>query len=712
MKNGLIALGALFLLLPFWNACTDLSGIEAEIAKTTTSVSKLEDAVSLFQKAYNEGKLVSKVERTSDNIGWKITFADNTSIILLDAGNNGYLIDSIVKEEENGIVILTMKDGSKFTFNMDLSYPTSVIPTADTLYISPKGSASFSVIVNPSNAYINTNLQDSKCSVSISVVDSKGLTGSKNLKLSGFEVVKDADNKTKDGLFSVTLSDLGQQTDYIENIKIIVRSKDNNGDSLIVTSSVITVVSLDLFQDFSIGGAQSEVKNGLVFVQLPKEVDVKKLKPTFSSCGKVYVNGVEQVSGVSVQDFSCPVQYTAVANDGTEKKYFVCVTNGNIALVNINTPAPQINTFQNNATIETFYASTDQSFSNVRIKGYDNLSWELEKKSYEIDLGKSSDFLGMKSHTSFILLANHSDKTFLRNEIAFRMNSEIFDNIPWVPSSIFAHVILNGNYIGYYQIAESVRIGKNRINIPDIEACQSSSAVNKYGYLLEVNDRKDRGYNFATSRGVNFSLVSSYDEEIPSEYKNHIKNYIQVCENALFASDFTSRYKNYIDINSFVDWFLLNEIAKNCNSNFHINCYMYFNPSDQKLHMGPIWDCTIAYGNINFVETELYYDWWVTQKKWYKQMFEDPEFKYRVKNRWNEKKYELDKWLKTEIQQEANTISDNVAANFSVWPILGKYVWPNPKGFDKRTTYQSEVDFLTDWVKARVNWMDSEIRTW
>lgn len=712
MKKVFVIFCVLALFLPIFVSCVDLSEIESNIEKTSLRVSKLEDAVSLVKKAYNEAKMVSKVERVSSGDAWKITFVDNSSILLLDSTSNSSLISSISRDDNNGKIIITMREGSEFSFDIEQSYPTGIITIKDTVFIAPQKTVTFSIIVNPSNAYINTNIKDQNCSISIKNINSQDRATVKNIELAEFDLVRDADGNIKEGVYSVTLRDKGLEIGYSENIEIVLRTKDKDGTTKEVSSNSITVLSRDLLIDFSIGGLPGNIKNGLVYFQLPENVNVEKLKPSFTTTGKVFVDGVEQISGVSEHDFSNPVQYTIVGENGLQKKFYVCVANGDFTLLNINSPTPNINSFQSNVTIETYYGSTYHSYSNVRIKGYDYLSWDLEKKSYEIDLGMPKSFLGFSSNSSFVFFSNHSDKTLLRNDLAFRINRDLFDYISWTPSSSFAHIILNGEYIGYYMVAETVRIDKNRINIPNIEQCPNSSLIGNYGYLLEVNDRKDGALTFVTNNGINFSLVTSGNTEIPNYYRTYIRNHVQTCENALYSSNFTNVYKNYFDIYSFVDWFIVNEIAKNCNSNFHLNCFVYFNPSDQKLHMGPIWDCTIAFGNINFAETELYYDWWVIQEKWYRQMYKDRDFQMLVKKRWIEKKNEIEKWISSKIQERANEIGGNADVNFSLWPILGKYVWPNPKGFEKRTSFQSEVDYLKLWVTSRIDWMDSEIRSW
>lgn len=713
MRNRFLSFFFTLLFLPVIFACTDLSGIESDIEKLSVRVSTLDDAISAFKKACDAGKFVSNVQQTTNKKGWVLTFADNSTITLLDASNKESLVSTVVRDDEKGKIIITMQDGTAFSFDIDLPYPTGLISTVDTVFISPKGVATFSIILNPSNAYVNTNISDAKCSFNLKNMSSK----SGNLKLSKIEVATDANGNSKDGMYDVTISDYGIAKGASENFELLVRSKSSNGDSVVVSSGVITVVSVDALQNFSIGGIQGDDMNGLFYIHLPEDIDVKKLKPTFESNGKVYVNGIQQISGVSEQDFTYPVQYTAVGKDGVETKFIVVVANGNSAIVNITSPPPSIEEFKDGVTINILNTSSDKTFKNAKIKGFDNLSWTLPKKNYEVRLESAQEFLGLEQNTSFAFYANHSDKTLLRNYLAFKANRNIFKNIKWAPSYVYAHVILNGEYIGFYLIAETVRIGKNRINILNLKDCKLLTSAANYGFLLEVNDRKDKSFNFTTKKGVNFSLVDPDGASLSKEYKQYIEDWMQKCENALFASDFNATSSgnylwNYFDINSFADWFIINEISKNSNAKFHLECYMYFDPSDKKMHMGPVGDSSIAFGNVNFLETELYYNWWLNQNEWIKRMLSDKTFMKTIRARWITTKSSVDNWASTQIQTKADALSPDAKLNFSKWPILGKYVWPNASGFEKRTTYQSEVDHLKQWINNRITWMDSEIHSW
>ena len=133
---------------------------------------------------------------------------------------------------------------------------------------------------------------------------------------------------------------------------------------------------------------------------------------------------------------------------------------------------------------------------------------------------------------------------------------------------------------------------------------------------------------------------------------------------------------------------------------------MYFKPNDSKIHMGPLWDFDIGFGNVNYYGCDAYEGFWIKDSGWHAQLFKDGDFVKAVKERWNEKKDDIKELLNTEassISSFVANLEEDAKINFSIWPILGTYVWPNPAGYEDRTTYQSEVEYLKSWLSNRIN---------
>ncbi len=163
-------------------------------------------------------------------------------------------------------------------------------------------------------------------------------------------------------------------------------------------------------------------------------------------------------------------------------------------------------------------------------------------------------------------------------------------------------------------------------------------------------------------------------------------------------------YAEYIDIDSFVDWYLISEITKNVDSKSFSSMFLNVMPGE-KIKMGPLWDFDLSFGNVDYADSRYAEGWWVKYHPWYERLFEYPGFVDRVKERFAffraNQGVILDK-----IDTYAEQLQWAQQENDSKWQTLGMYVWPNPVYFD---TYQEEVDHMKAWYTNRMNWLDEAI---
>lgn len=466
--------------------------------------------------------------------------------------------------------------------------------------------------------------------------------------------------------------------------------------------------------DYSV--KELDLANNFITVQVPYGSDTKAMIATFhlDPGSKVYVGEVEQTSGETVNDFSMPIEYKIITRDGAECYYTIAVCYSDLPMIYIATEHGADVTSKESYLSGTRVIVCNSSehngiFSNAKIKGRGNSSWGMPKKSYTLKLDKKIEFMGLAKHKTFALIANYADKTLLRNGFAYQMGRDIYTGMAWNPSTRNVQLVLNGEYVGIYAITETIKIDKNRVDIPNMEECTSPDDANHYGFIVEVDARQDELFNFITTRNVPFSLKEPNAEDITEDLCIYIRQTVQTAEDKLYALDFDDYYGNYIDIDSFIDWYLVNEITKNNDAIFWSSCYMYFDPEDDKIHMGPLWDFDLAFGNIDYNGNDNPEGFWVKTSAWIFQMFYDADFVKKVKLRWAEKKSELLTFISVEIRNQCNALAYDADFNFSRWPILGTYVWPNAAGYDTRMTYQSEAEYLYDWIERRIEWLDKAI---
>jgi hypothetical protein len=338
----------------------------------------------------------------------------------------------------------------------------------------------------------------------------------------------------------------------------------------------------------------------------------------------------------------------------------------------------------------------DDINAKIKIRGRGNTTWQNPKKPYQIKLEDKQEVLGMPKDKKWILLANYFDKTMLRNETAFDISRQ--SCLEWTPESRFVELYINDLYTGTYQITQKVEESDNRVDI------------GKKGFLIEV-DKSDKIHDddvYFTTRfdRMLFNIKEPEVKEGDEDF-NFIKNHIKTFEDVLFGEGFKDPekgYASYIDVESFVDWYWINEITKNEDAKFKTSVYLTYIPGE-KIKMGPVWDFDIGLGNIPNSQ-KLTSGFWIQKAEWYTRLFQDPAFSAKVRERfayfYNEKDKVFDK-----IKANADYIYDSQIVNHEKWGTLQKKLWPNPHIYD---TYEEELGYLKSWLEARYEWLNIAVK--
>lgn len=339
----------------------------------------------------------------------------------------------------------------------------------------------------------------------------------------------------------------------------------------------------------------------------------------------------------------------------------------------------------------------------MQIRGRGHSSWDISnKKPYKIKLNSKASLFGFPSDKEWVLLANFSDKTLLRNMVAMELSRRF--QLPFTPHSTPVEVFLNGNYRGTYLLMESIKIAANRVNIPSMAATDTTGVPLTGGYLLEVDERRDGTTLFETTHQLPVT-VHDPDPAAPEQLV-YISDYFEQVEATLDSDNFADPaegYAKYLDSDTFLNWYLANEINSNVDAAFFSSCWMYKQRSD-KLYMGPAWDFDLAFGNVDYADSQFPIGWYVRQGPWLNRMFQDPVFAQKAKDRWNALKPGQIDTIFTYIDQQAEVLNRAQQNNFQRWPIMNEYVWPVPA---IPGTYQGEVDQLKGWLTQRITWMDT-----
>ena len=433
-----------------------------------------------------------------------------------------------------------------------------------------------------------------------------------------------------------------------------------------------------------------------------QNINISELIPNFSYTGSsISVNGSPQESGVTPNNFDNLVTYKVVNDFGDEKEYQIDLTKfTGLPIINLITDSSASIDSKEDYVEGGVSLDGRRDFENLadlpmKIRGRGNSTWFTHpKKPYQMKLDDKSSFLGMPEDKRWLFLAEYSDKTMLRNTIAFELG--YISNLDWTPKGEFAEVYLNGEYNGTYNITQKVEESDNRVALGDT------------GYLLELDQlsKLDSDDIYFASRVTDKFIINIKEPslEANSEEQRYIENLIGKFEEALLSEDFkneNSGYRQYIDLDSFIDWYLINEITKNVDSQWYSSIFLNVMPGG-KIKMGPLWDFDLSFGNTDYADTRYYEGWWVRFNPWYERLFQDPAFTQLVKDRFIYFKNNEDLIIQ-KIDMYAEKLKWAQAENDNRWQTLGVYVWPNPVVYD---TYEEEVEHLKNWYLARMQWLE------
>jgi hypothetical protein len=372
--------------------------------------------------------------------------------------------------------------------------------------------------------------------------------------------------------------------------------------------------------------------------------------------------------------------------------------------------------------------------SRFRVRG-NATAFVLIKLSYKVKLDKKAALLGLPKSKDWVLLANFYDRSMLRTDLAFEASRRV--GLAWTPTMVSVELWQNGRYAGVYQLGEGIEVDKDRVDIdvPDVTApgFDPTSSVDG-GYLLEADYRNDTDPQFSTSHGLKLHLKEPQGEDFASQadtdiYLDGVRDSTQALEDALYSAGFTDPadgYRKYVDVPSFINWYLVNELMKNHDSAFTASVWFYRDRGG-KLAMGPAWDFDQSSG----ARTDLGLGdptGWFLRKNWYpasgvtmmsgpqghwlNRMFEDPWFVDQVELRWEQLRADL-LTLPSYLEDEAADLAPAAARNFAppweggAWmPIGGTFLEPDGIFFG---SWGATVDNVHDWLSDRLAWMDGQL---
>lgn len=374
--------------------------------------------------------------------------------------------------------------------------------------------------------------------------------------------------------------------------------------------------------------------------------------------------------------------------------------------------------------------------SRFRVRG-NATAYALIKLSFKVKLDKKASLLGLPKSKDWVLLANFYDRSLLRTDLAFEASRRV--GLAWTPTMASVELWQNGYYAGVYQLGEGIEVDQDRVDIdvPEVTAGGFDPHSSRDGgYLLEADYRDDTDPQFSTSHGLKLHLKEPQGEDFASQadvdtYLGGVRESTQAFEDALYSTGFkdpTNGYRKYVDVPSFINWYLVNEIMKNHDSGFAASVWFYRDHGG-KLAMGPAWDFDQSSG----ARTDLGLGdptGWFLRKNWYpasgvtmmtgpqghwlNRMFEDPWFVEQVRQRWEQVRTGL-LTLPDYLRAEAEALAPAATRNFTdlIGPPPGYRLpigWTFLEGDGIFfSSWPATVDHVNYWLSDRLAWMDGQL---
>lgn len=262
----------------------------------------------------------------------------------------------------------------------------------------------------------------------------------------------------------------------------------------------------------------------------------------------------ENLPSVFIDTVSGSMDYINAVKGNEEQGYFTCITADGVV---------------------------DSQSLVKRIRGRGNTSWSDGggKNQYNVRLKEASNVLGMGSARNWVIQSNKFDDSMMKNKLSYDFAKDI--GIPYAVDSEFADLYLNGEYMGTYLICEKVEIAENRID-PNNE------------YLIERDDRETLPEESVESPYGKF-MVHNPKEMTEGEY-DYISAYLNSTSWSIESAEYSDDYTNYIDVESFVKLFIMNEISNDPDANRLSSFFYKEDENNSKLTAGPVWDFDWAYG--------------------------------------------------------------------------------------------------------------------
>ena len=377
----------------------------------------------------------------------------------------------------------------------------------------------------------------------------------------------------------------------------------------------------------------------------------------------------------------------------------------------------------------------------IKLRGNSSLSFNQKKYTIELRDGQGKEveapLLGMPAHSDWVLLAPYSDVSSIRDPLAFHLWRGMGH---WGPRTEMVELALNGDYRGIYILSEAIKRGKERVDIAKLKKSDVEGRDLTGGYLLRIDTYNEDDATFTSkvpgigegnmTSQVIWSCIYPKKKNLQPEQFDYIRNYVDTVEQVIqsdYFDDPEQGYAHYIDVPSFVDYFIHTELSLNADG-YKRSAYFYKEKQQAdgtggKLVAGPVWDYNLAYGNANFANVNNIEAWCFegasnspTPAMW-QRLLQDPAFRKAVKVRYQALRKHIlsNQAINAYIDSQAKLLAPCTARHFEKYPEL--LAGNSGGGFNpvsmfaayRVSSYEEEIQILKAWLADRLDFLDRSI---
>ncbi len=391
----------------------------------------------------------------------------------------------------------------------------------------------------------------------------------------------------------------------------------------------------------------------------------------------------------------------------------------------------------NGPGVENFITDTPSDYNGkigIEIRGASSAGYPQKPYGFETrnldGTNNNVELVGMPAENDWVLLSNFNDRSFIRNTLAQHLYAKMGN---YAPRATLCEVQLNGHYQGVYVLGEKIKRDANRLDIATLNPDENTGDDVTGGYLVQLNywdNENSWELSYSPPNHPSFDVHLRYEipkpDVITPSQKDYIAAFVDSMETALYSDAFedpVSGYRQFLDVESFIDYFLLNELSRN-NDGFKKSRFFHKDKHSNggKFKAGPPWDFDWAWKNlasceifestegagwahlINNCPTDNY------TPEWYVRLLQDSTFGNHLRCRYNEYREDflnMD-YLGNYVDSVAYLLVDVQARHYQKWPFLG-VATASPELEPIPETYAAEMEALKDWIAIRLDWLDANL---